>query len=162
MKKNRPREIIRLLTVKPFMKIDELCQELNVSPATIRRDLTELENSESIIRVNGGAIIRNEQKKAGYNEQEKTKDRFVEEKTRIAEAAAALIKEGDTIFMDSGSTNLQIADRLTAFSNITIVTNNITIANKFINRKDLSVIICGGTLGEVNPDSIVGPMAEKK
>ncbi|MFC5649697.1 DeoR/GlpR family DNA-binding transcription regulator [Paenibacillus solisilvae] len=151
--RNRPSEIIRLLTIKPFMTIEELSAELDVSPATIRRDLTELENSDSILRVNGGgAILRRDRKEA--------EDRFFEEKKRIAASAVSLVKEGDTIFLDSGSTNLHLADQLFAFSNITLVTNNIRIANKFINRKDLSVIICGGTLGEVNPESIVGPVAE--
>jgi DeoR/GlpR family transcriptional regulator of sugar metabolism len=158
-KKNRHLLIIALLKNKPFLKIDELCQELNISPATVRRDLTELEQSRSIIRINGGAIVQPRSDESPDNQS--APDPFLSEKRKIAEAAAALVKAGDTLFLDAGSTNLEIAYRLADFSNITIVTNSIVIAHTFINRKDLSVIICGGTLGEANPYSIVGPVAEK-
>jgi DeoR/GlpR family transcriptional regulator of sugar metabolism len=140
--KKRHKEIIKLLKNKPFMTIEELCHELNVSPATVRRDLSLLENSDD----------------------QKHADPYLNEKIRIAKAAAELVKEGDTVFMDAGSTNQQIVYHLVDKSNITIITNSIEIAyrlHSLKNNKELSVIICGGALGEANPDSIVGPVAEK-
>lgn len=155
--KHRHQQIIDLLTERTFLKIEEICTELNVSPATVRRDLSQIEETGRLRRINGGAIIQ----------QVSTKDLQIykkvnfDEKKRIAEEAVSYVKEGYTIFLDSGSTNSLIADKLSELSNITVVTNSVEIAYKFINRKELSVIICGGALGEVNPDSIVGPVAEK-
>lgn len=158
-KEKRQLLIIEQLRNHPFMKIEELCHTLHASPATIRRDLTDLEESKSIIRINGGAIINKDQPSIPKETIQKVE--FLDEKNRIAEEAISHVRAGDTIFMDTGSTNLIIADKLTKLSNITIITNSVSIAYKFINRKDLSVIICGGTLGEADPDSILGPVAEK-
>ncbi|MDB5085041.1 MAG: hypothetical protein JWN30_1927 [Bacilli bacterium] len=161
MKMNRHENIIDLLSEQAYIKTEELCQILNVSPATIRRDLADLEQMAQIKRIHGGAIICNPSKRNEPNEQTEQTDLFANEKVRIAKAAALLVKEGDTIFLDAGSTNLHIANQLNSHKNLTIVTNSIKIAYQFLNRKDLTVIICGGTLGEVNPESVVGPLAEK-
>jgi len=160
MIKNRRRSLIDLLKRKPFMTIEELCQHLDVSPATIRRDLSLLESEGEILRLNGGAMYIN---KDG-TEREMTNIPHVEEKLRIAKAAAALVKEGDTIFIDSGSTNQLIAEQLMNHTNFTVITNSLEIAYQLNSKKDkrgVSVIICGGTLGEGNAHSIAGPVAEK-
>jgi DeoR/GlpR family transcriptional regulator of sugar metabolism len=156
----RDEEILSLLSKKPFLTIEQLYQELGVSPATVRRDLSRLEQSGSILRINGGAMMNREEVSSG-REPHQAGDPFLDEKRRIAEAAAALVQEGHTIFIDAGSTNLQIADLLVKFSNITVITNSIEIAHKFIGKKKVSIIVCGGTLGEANPSSVVGPIAEK-
>lgn len=160
--KKRRQEIVILLKTKVFMKVEELCSQLDASPATIRRDLVELEKAGLIKRVNGGAILP----LADFQDQRETgvagnSDPFLNHKRAIAQAAVSMVREGDTIFIDSGSTNNQIADLLASFSNISIVTNSIEIAYKFIRKKDISVVICGGTIKEISPvESIVGPLAE--
>ncbi|MBW7456925.1 DeoR/GlpR family DNA-binding transcription regulator [Paenibacillus sepulcri] len=161
--RTRHTEIIGILKHEPFKTIEELCSELSVSPATVRRDLTILEQSGDIVRINGGAIYK---KKAedGRLDEKKPPLPFLNEKIRIAKAAAELVKDGDTIFMDAGSTNRQIAEHLVGKTNITVITNSLEIAYKLHSvkdKKDVSVVICGGTLGETNMDSIVGPVAEK-
>lgn len=156
MKHDRDQAIIELLKQKSFRSVEELCSGLGVSPATIRRDLHSLEEQGAIIRVNGGAVLNGQ----ATETTELVEDPYVEEKKRIAMAAARMVKEGDTIFMDAGSTNAHIADQLLAYSNITIITNSLQIAHKFLGHQGVSVIVCGGALGEVNPASIVGPVAE--
>lgn len=162
MTKTRRQEIVNLLKSNLFVKVDELCVRLDASPATIRRDLAELEKSGYIKRVNGGAISTSELAQNRAPELAGPGgDPFLQHKKAIARAAVAMVREGDTIFIDSGSTNNQIADLLVSSSNISIVTNSIEIAYKFIRKKDISVVICGGTINEVNPvESIVGPLAE--
>ncbi len=160
MIKNRHRDLIELLKRKPFMTIEELCQQLDVSPATVRRDLSLLESEGEILRLNGGAMYID---KDGV-EREMTSFPHFEEKTRIAKAAAALVKEGDTLFIDAGSTTQLIAQQLMNHTNITVITNSLEIAYQLNTKKDrreISVIICGGTLGEGNSHSIAGPVAEK-
>jgi DeoR/GlpR family transcriptional regulator of sugar metabolism len=160
--KKRRQEIVNLLKSNLFVTVDELCVRLDASPATIRRDLVELERNSEIKRVNGGAISISqppENRVSGLAG--KAGDPLLQQKKAIARAAVAMVREGDTIFIDSGSTNNQIADLLASFSNISIVTNSIEIAYNFIRKKDISVVICGGTISEVSPvESIVGPLAE--
>jgi DeoR/GlpR family transcriptional regulator of sugar metabolism len=160
--KKRHQAIIEILKTKPFLKIEELCRELNVSPATIRRDLKLLEEAREILRINGGAMY-NQRHAGGQEQAQQPAVPHLEEKIRIAEAAAEFVKEGDTIFLDAGSTNRLIAERLAKRTNITVITNSLEIAYKLHheNKKDRNVIICGGALGEADPDSIVGPVAEK-
>ncbi|MCZ8515451.1 DeoR/GlpR family DNA-binding transcription regulator [Paenibacillus filicis] len=160
-KRNRQQDIITILENIHFATVDELCVRLNASISTIRRDLDELHKTSVVRRVNGGSFYL-EKKHTIMKENPEEEIPFFDEKQRIATAAISLIHEGDTIFMDGGTTNLQIANKLVEFSNITIVTNSIDIAYKFRNRKDLSMYICGGTMGEARPGtSIVGPLAEK-
>lgn len=161
--KKRHLDIIDIVKRKPYVTIEELCQELHVSPATMRRDLTLLEEAGELLRINGGAMYK-QQQESGEADGRKQVDPYLDEKLRIAKAAAALVKEGDTIFMDAGSTNQHLGDCLAEKSNITIITNSLEIAyrlNPIKDKQNLSVIICGGALGEANPDSIVGPVAEK-
>ncbi len=159
----RRQELIELLKDHTLMKISDLCQRLDASPATIRRDLSQLEQEGLIRRINGGAIFQQQafHKQAAESPVGDGADPFLQNKKAIAQAAVQWVKPGDTIFIDSGSTNNQIANLLMTFSDISIVTNSIEIAHKFIRRKDLSVFVCGGTINEVDPeDSVVGPLAE--
>ncbi|RAP73458.1 DeoR/GlpR family DNA-binding transcription regulator [Paenibacillus montanisoli] len=160
--KSRHIEIIEALKKKPFMTIEELCLELDVSPATVRRDLSQLEDTGVVLRINGGAIY-NHQADGAHPPAQLPADPYINEKIRIAKAAAEVVKDGDTIFMDAGSTNQHIAEHLGNKERITVITNSLEIAHKLHNlknKKDLSIIICGGALGEANLDAIVGPVAE--
>lgn len=157
-KRNRQQKIIDALKGLNFATIDELSSELKISHSTMRRDLYELNKKNLVMCVNRGSYYLEEQ---FVDKKKETKENipFFEEKLRIAEAAASLIREGDTLFMDGGTTNLQIADKIVELSNLTIVTNSLDVAYKFRNRRDLSVYICGGTAEDGS--NIVGPLAEK-
>lgn len=161
--KSRHLELIQLLEEHEMLTIAEISEQLNISTVTVRRDIAKLDSEGLVRRVPGGALRAAEQRPVKENvAAQASADPFLPYKRAIAEAAVALVESGDTIFIDSGSTNNEIAKHLLTLSDISIVTNSIDIAYLFISRKDISVYICGGTMGEVNPySSVVGPLAEK-
>ena len=108
--RSAPRRQARLLEYvrsRPFVDAQLLKDELGVSIATIRRDLTELENQKLLRRTHGGAV--------GVTQANDDDDTTIRETTnygeklRIATAAAAMVAEGDAVMIDSGTTSLQVA-----------------------------------------------------
>ena len=106
--------------------IAELAAELQVSEATVRRDLQSLEQRALAMRVHGGAV-RMQHGRVEPLFHEKT-GRRAGEKERIAERALELIEENDSIYLDGGSTVLALARRLGARRHLTIVTNSLMAA----------------------------------
>lgn len=157
MTKNRHEEILKLLYLKKYMKVEELCEALDVSPATIRRDLTDIESFGLVKRICGGALVVEKDSTA-----KKNSDPLLNHKQRIARKAIDFVTPGSTIFIDSGSTNNEIARLLANFSDISVITNSINIAYMLYNSdKHISVFVCGGNIGDgSSPASIVGPSAE--
>ena len=159
---SRHSELIQLLDEHEVLTISEISEKLNISTVTVRRDIAKLNDEGLLRRVPGGALRAAEHRSVKDAPAKASADPLLPHKRAIAAAAVGLVKPGDTIFIDSGSTNNEIARYLLSFSDISIVTNSIEIAYLFISRKDISVYICGGTMGEVNPySSVVGPLAEK-
>ena len=102
---------------------------LDVTPETIRRDLAELEMNEQLSRVHGGAVpFVPTQKEMVY---EKKMSLHLEEKKKIAKAAAGLIQTVDTIAIDVGSTTVHIADMIENVQGLTVVTNSLSAACRF-------------------------------
>jgi len=139
------------------VKVKELAEKYNVSKATIRRDLTELETIGILKRTHGGAVPQNHTKtELTYIEKE---DQYLREKEKIGKFAALFIKEGDTVALDSGTTTYQIAKAID-IENITIVTNSIKIANLLSKNSKINVILTGGHLRQ-STLALVGPVAEE-
>lgn len=163
MKTNRQAKIVDLLSRHRMLRIEQLCELTNVSPATIRRDLHMLAAKGCITRINGGAIAAGNDPPRGAPSAAGPGDPLLHCKQAIANVAAGLVREGDTIFIDAGSTNLEIAKLLCSFNHLSVITNGIEIAYRlFTQNKNIKVFICGGTLGEVQPQSgIIGPLAEQ-
>src|ERR1017187_10983424 len=107
------------------VRVEELTEKLGVSSATIRRDLGELEKLGEVQRVYGGAVST-----GGRLDEPLFDDKTsvaAAEKRRIAEAAAEYVKPNDTIYLDGGSTVLELARLLKDRTNISIVTNSLQI-----------------------------------
>ena len=139
------------------VKVNELAKKFNVSKATIRRDLTELETIGILKRTHGGAVPQSHTKtELSYLEKE---DQLLHEKEKIGKYAAVFIKAGDTIALDSGTTTIQIAKSIDV-EDITIITNSIKIANLLSKKKKIEVILTGGLLRQ-NTLALVGPLAEE-
>lgn len=138
--------------------VAELSEVFRVSEATVRRDLKELEEANRIRRTHGGAIPR---ERVGFelSIQEK-KDQFALEKQRIAEKAVELIRDGETILLDSGTTTHQLARMLGRFSRLTVVTNSNHILQELQGMEHLELISTGGMLRR-GIESMVGPIAEQ-
>jgi DeoR family fructose operon transcriptional repressor len=138
----RKAEILQLIESGQPVKVGDLSQRFDVSESTIRRDLQELENGGLIQRTHGGAISVQASFELSYQEKE---IRNLEEKQRIAKAAVELVKDGETVFLDSGTTTLQIAFALWG-KRITVATNSMDIAQVFMEDPQVEVIVLGGSL----------------
>ena len=125
------------------VRVEELTGQLGVSSATIRRDLGELEKLGELRRVYGGAVST-----GGRLDEPLFDDKTsvaAAEKRRIAEAALQYIKPNDTIYLDGGSTVLELARLLKDRSNVTIVTNSLRAAVELAGRGP-RLILVGGEL----------------
>jgi len=156
--KERRALIIRMLEQKEEVLVTELSRETGISEVTIRKDLTILQNRNLLVRTRGGAM-----RKPVDNPNEETaitkKSMFnFKEKERIGEEAAKMIKDGDFIMLDSGTTTLEVARHLHKFHNLHIITNAMNIATELMNYKRFDVMLLGGNV-RVNSHSTVGPLA---
>ncbi|MBQ8804779.1 MAG: DeoR/GlpR transcriptional regulator [Tyzzerella sp.] len=142
MKVKRKDEILRLLAENRMMKAGDLAEQFEVSMETIRRDLSELEELKLIRRVHGGAMLYTE-----YGIEPDYAFRTTEnynEKLQIGKKAAEMVKDGDSIIIDIGTTTLEFAKFLKGKKDLTVFTNSIKIAYELMSEKEISVILLGG------------------
>lgn len=137
----RKNAILKLIQAGKPVKIGELCQQFGISESTARRDLQEMEDAGLIQRTHGGAISARLGIELSFREKE---IQGLEEKRKIAQLASELVREGETVLLDSGTTTLEIARRL-AGKKITIATNSIDIVQLFPDDSPVEVIVLGGT-----------------
>jgi len=159
--------IATILHEKHVVSIQQLSRDLHVTPMTIRRDLAELEKKGLCNRTHGGAVAtgRSIYRETPYTERELI---MVMEKRAIARRAAEMVKEGDTIALDSGTTTLQMARMLKEKRHITVITNSIYAILELYCCKDIKMISTAGLLstppfpnsGKGDP-CLVGPLAEE-
>jgi DeoR family transcriptional regulator of aga operon len=136
--------------------VGELAEELNASPATIRRDLAALERQRLLARTHGGAVAH----AVSYELPLRYKGiRYAEEKRRIAEAAAALVSEGMAVGLTGGTTATEVARAVADRPQLTIVTNALNIASELGVRPNIKLIVTGG-LARSQSYELSGPIAE--
>src|SRR5690606_40486474 len=117
-----------------------------------------LEQKNMLIRARGGAIKVD---RVGIDFALSDKNRqHSEEKSRIGKAAAALIEDGDTIILDSGTTTLEITKNLEKINGLTVITNALNVASQLAENINATVIVPGGFLRK-NSLSLVGGSAEE-
>lgn len=149
-------KILELLKDKSSIKVSELSTIFKVSESTIRRDLQEMEEKGLVARTHGGAVSK-EKTIFEPSFQEKEDKRHIE-KLSIGKIAAAMIEDGDTIILDSGTTTLQLARCIKA-KDITVITNSIDIASELSLRSNIEIILTGGAL-RISTRAMVGPITE--
>lgn len=137
--------------------VEDLSESLGISRITIRKDLDHLQNRGVLQRTHGGAILPTTGSLSDPSLQEKEGLSSVE-KERISAAAVKLVKEGQCVLLDSGTTTTAIARALKTFSHLTIITNALNIAAE-LSGTDFEVLLTGGSLRK-NSFSLVGPLAE--
>lgn len=118
----RQNDILRLIKKKKELTVKEICAALYVSPATVRRDLCDLEKQGHIKRSFGGAVLNE-----SFFDQQPLSVRGVKnipEKQRICAKAAQFLHEGETVFIDASSTTYFLAAHLKDIPDITVITNN--------------------------------------
>lgn len=144
---NRLEYITNQLTMKKFVSVEELSQELEVSGETIRRDLKVLEEDGVLKRTHGGAYLEGSTG-SDVNVQVR-KNILLPNKEQIAILCSQFIQADDTIFLDSSTTSLEIAKRITQLP-ITVITPSFLIVNFLSNYRNIRVIALGGVLDTVN------------
>lgn len=138
----RQKKIRELLNSNGRVVCTVLAREMNVSEHTIRRDLNELAQEGICKRVHGGAVSMLEE--SGTFEQRTAQ--YQSEKVKIAHTCASLIKPGGCIFIDSGSTNLEIARCIPDDVSVTVITHSPAIAIELMKKPHCEVILIGGKL----------------
>ncbi len=125
--------------------VGELSQQYGVSEVTIRADLQSLADQNLVVRTHGGAVQSDRRLLHDLSLTMRRKQRVME-KSRIGLAAAAMVANGDAIFLDSSSTALAIAHHLRDHRDVTIVTNSLTVAYDMLNAPGVTVVMPGGML----------------
>jgi DeoR family fructose operon transcriptional repressor len=154
----RQQMMLKLLESGEVVSLDTLMAEIpDISESTIRRDLKALEANDQITLLRGGGVCLKHSTSFDVPVSSKT-ERNVNEKERIAKKAASFVKDGDSIFLDSGSTVLCMLSYLQN-KKVTIVTTNVMVPQRMqqLQSNDISCIILGGNL-KVSTGSTIGTM----
>lgn len=150
--------ILDLLTEKRTATVQELCEALNASESTIRRDLTELDRQGRLNKVHGGATLPNGQFLADEPTMAAKESLAVSQKQSIAEAAAALITAEDFVYVDAGTSTLAMVRALSGPAlEAHYVTNGIAHA-RLLAQKSCHVCLPGGLL-RPRTEAIIGAAA---
>lgn len=150
-------DIIQIIYDRGRVRVDELSKQFSVTTVTIRNDLDFLEKKGILHRTHGGAIIRKNVYEDPTLEEKQQLNK--EEKQRIGQKAVEMIRNGDSILLDSGTTTREIARRINGIENLTIMTNAINISFELVNKNYINLMITGGTIRRES-FSLVGPDAE--
>jgi DeoR family fructose operon transcriptional repressor len=142
--KQRQRSIADLVLRDGQATIDDLVRTFGVSPATIRRDLNDLQTQGIINRSHGGAV--NAVRAAPELPLSQRSTVEAEAKRRIGEAAAALVPDGATVFISSGTTPLEVARALAHRENLTVITNALNVANLLVDVPGITLVVVGGVV----------------
>lgn len=153
----RRQEILNLIREDGHAKVQKLSKIFNVSEVTIRQDLEVLEEMGFLQREYGGAYLKDVGNFAitGTLINESVKS---EEKRELARKAVALIQEGDSIILDSGSTTTELAKLMTGFQYLTVITNALNIALILGGNPGINLIVSGGEF-KAPTLSLTGDMA---
>jgi DeoR family transcriptional regulator of aga operon len=154
----RHQHILDRLKKEGKVNVLDLCNELNVSSVTIRKDLKLLEDKNLLFRTHGGGTLSNPYTMdRPVNEKEKIQS---EEKTGIGAVAAALIEPNDCIIIASGTTVLSLARNIQPVGTLTVITAALNVASELNHHPDIEVLVLGGILRK-SSSSVTGAWAEK-
>ncbi len=138
----RRQAIMEQLNREGIVQVAELSQRLGATPATIRNDLDTLAAEGQLDRIQGGAV-RKVKPAEGWASPVVP---VGQGRRAIAEAVLSYIKDGDTLFINSGMTTMAVAEVLSLRKNLNIVTNSLAVANYLAHQADMRLILLGGEL----------------
>jgi len=139
----RQTEILELARSEGRVMVEDLAQRFDVTLQTIRRDLTELADAGHLDRVHGGAMLRTGVTNLGYEQRRRMNEGA---KAAIARACAAAIPNNCSLILNLGTTTEAVARELLTHSNITVVTNNMNVANILTANPGCEIMVAGGAL----------------
>lgn len=150
-------ELLRFIETSKHVTVAGICEQYQVSEATARRDLKELHDQGRIQRVHGGAMsLRKSPTESPVFQRLSSQADF---KARIGKATADLINAGETIFLGSGTTVLEVARNLKQKNDLTVITNSILVLNELLNYDNISIIGLGGMVRR-SELSMIGHLTE--
>jgi len=138
----RRKRILEQLRLDGKVSVNALCGALGVTPVTIRNDLTMLEQEGRLMRVQGGAV-RMPTETAAPESQSVS---HVSQKQAIGNAVAQMVRDGDTLFINSGTTCEIVAAKLSIRRNLNIVTNSLNVATRLGTVPTFRVLLLGGEI----------------
>lgn len=149
----RQQQILEMARSAGRVTVDDLAARFEVTPQTIRKDLNELCDQRLLSRIHGGAVISSGVENVGYEAR-----RFIaqEEKRAIGAAAAAIIPNNTSLFINIGTTTEEVARALLDHEGLLVITNNVNVANILYRHPRIEVIIAGGPLRRTDGGIIGG------
>jgi DeoR/GlpR family transcriptional regulator of sugar metabolism len=151
----RMREVLRLLETRDSVHVAELAKAFSVSEVTVRSDLGQLARQGLVARVRGGVrALQRGQSELGFDFRLRLE---VERKRAIAQAAAAMVDEGEAVALDSSTTAYYLALELRAKQELVVVTNGLLIAAALADAPGITVLVTGGML-RLHAMSLVGDL----
>jgi DeoR family transcriptional regulator, fructose operon transcriptional repressor len=135
--------LLELVRVRRFASLPELAGQLAVSESTVRRDLDQLEEQGAARRIHGGVLYTGVSPKLPHFDAQQPNE--WEKKHVVAEAAARLIEDGDTILLDGGSTTYELG-RLLVGRPLHVVTTSLPVANLFASDSNSDLVMIGGNI----------------
>lgn len=157
-KEERYTLILQMIQNQQKMSIIDLSHELGVSEITIRRDLKDLVDRGMVHRIYGGAIIAQASPIDSPVLQRLNEDKEIKEK--IGQAAAALVQDGETVFIGSGSTTTYVARQLVNRKRLTVITNALNVGMELATSEGVTVVVVGGML-HPSELSLIGHIADQ-
>lgn len=144
MKFSRILEMKEYITIHRSVTNEELCDKFAVSMQTLRRDLKILQDEGFLNKVYGGVMYNDQSQTSKVPTILERENIFLEEKRLIGKKAADLVNDGDVIFIDSGTTAIQIIPFLAEKANITIISHSLDVFNKAKELEKIKLIALGG------------------
>lgn len=151
----RQNEILELARADGRVLVDDLAQRFDVTLQTIRRDLGDLAEAGLLDRVHGGAVPRMGMVNLGYEARRRLHS---DAKTAIAQACAEAIPDNSSLILNIGTTTEAVAHALLKHSNITVITNNMNVANILAANPGCEIMVAGGALRR-SDGGLVGELA---
>ena len=154
---DRQAQIHDALAKSGFANLADLSRLLGVSPSTTRRDLMAMEADGLVQRVHGGVVLSHGEANGGESvgaasaassfvgQPLKAASNLAVAKRAIADVAAGLVEDGDTVLLDGGTTTFALAEALVG-RRLQVITNSIPVANLFVRSRQVEVILLGGVV----------------
>jgi DeoR/GlpR family transcriptional regulator of sugar metabolism len=156
----RRQQICNLLMERGYADVGDLSMQLNANVATVRRDLIKLEAEGAVERVHGGAYARAAQTGVLVDFSLRTKFQS-EAKRAIARKVASLIENGDTVYLDTGTTAAMVAEELVERQPLVVVTNSLAVAQILLMSRGINLYVVGGRYLP-HTRALIGPMTERE
>ncbi len=154
----RQERLVRFVEEQERVSVEQICEEFSVSPATARRDLDALAKGGKVQRFRGGALAVQ-----SAPPEPPLSLRSVEqadEKRQMGQIAASLVENGETIFLGSGTTVLEIAHSLRNHRDLTVITNSLLVMNALADMSGIMLVGLGGILRS-SELSFIGHLTEQ-